>query len=86
MTKIIFALIAIFSITACSNLPKAEVNIPNVERPLPANLNTLCEEYDKYLTSDIQSVIVTHTNNMEKAIICKEKHNKLVEILKERKI
>ncbi len=52
--------------------------------PIPATLMVECEEYQEFLTSDIESVIITHAENMEKAIICKDRHNTLIEVLKER--
>ena len=90
MYRLIGFFVCILALSGCAtkySVPEdAKIINANELSPLPSYLKIECENYTKYLTSDIESIIITHSENMEKAIICKDRHNTLIKILKERKL
>tara|TARA_R110000803_G_scaffold13482_9_gene37943 strand:- start:22406 stop:22666 length:261 start_codon:yes stop_codon:yes gene_type:complete len=86
MIRLISVLAVVSFLGACSTIQSPAVQLISIENPYPDSLMVECEEYLRYLTSDIQSVIITHSENMERAVICKARHNELIEIIKSRKL
>lgn len=71
-------------LVACTNNIPKSINTLEINQPLPAPLMVKCSDYDSFQSSDIKDIIITHAENMEKAIKCKDRHNQLVETINDR--
>lgn len=71
-------------LVACTSHSPKPLSIEEFDSPLPASLLVECSEYVPFPNSDMETVIIVHAENMEKAIRCKNRHNQLIEVIKDR--
>lgn len=71
---------------ACTTIHSPSVDLISIENAYPPSLTAQCDAYERYMSSDIETIIITHTENVEKAISCFKRHNQLVDIIKERNL
>lgn len=84
MCKVILLIASMAFLGACAATPSPVIQLVEVNQPFPSSLVVPCEDYTKFNSSDIESVIITHSENMEKAITCRNRANQLIEIIQER--
>lgn len=80
MKKLVLILMTVW-IVGCNSNPTPMVKTISVARNYPSSLLVKCDDYQRYTSSDMKELIIEHADNMEKAIICKDKHNQLVDII-----
>ena len=74
----------LLSLYGCSTVPQALPEPLEVDTPIPVKLLELCKPPKQFLSSRIQELIITSVDNTEKHINCFNRHNVLVEVLKNR--
>ena len=86
MIRMISVIAIAMLLGACTTIRSPSVELISIENAYPVSLTQECEPYKVYVSSKIEVVIVGHTDNMEKAISCYNRHNQLVNIIKERNL
>lgn len=59
----------------CSTMPSPAPQV------LPSNLTAYCESYETATDSSLEAILRAHVRNMERARVCADRHNNLVDLL-----
>ena len=80
----IISIVALTTLLGACGLTSGVTKTVEVNQPIPPILLLTCPEYVPFTSSSMEDVIINHTDNMAKAIVCRNRHNELSSVIQDR--